>query len=635
MRCRCFVCGRVAEQAGWLSDTCASTQAPTPTRKRTASAAAKPEPDRDDAQWMAQARASASADATVEELKKAAYDLYRKAYQAWHVAQKRQRAKVLATAQANGASAGGGTESAAPAAALADAAPNASGTESAAPAAGAMDAPAVPASLALADGTAAPAALAAPLHAKPRGRVPSARVGDRDVECTWDGVDGVWRDPDGSKHVAQDHPERQREAAMRRAVKALVKCAIENVLIRRADAALDARRQAVVRDGRTGYNACTYRRSNGVGALVFYPDGAACVITRIYNGASTTCGPAPWKLMPAFLPPPRPAGASSDERFSNLRSRLPSTISDVRIAAALREECGHAGMALKRIVAETGVTPSDPASSRHDYVRIRNAMISLSPLCTGTPHGERWREEHTLMAPCADHRGCTVFRAPGDAPPASLLSELGVPHAARAWHPQHVLLPRPRPEQVNDPFDLEPHQCLDTRDCDPAIRRRAELERWRVQCDRWIADPENYSDRHAPSSGVTDVVTFLTALESGMAPLAEPPAGRSATAFTAVAAAAQLPPRLQYLQVGDIVLNQGKRYVVSAIAPPGQSEDATRIYFQTFYNYVRGGRLGRGCYVEFEQAVYALQLLDNDALAGAEKALEDTRLRLTQELEES
>merc|ERR1712185_85210 len=100
MRCRCFVCGRVAEQAGWLSDTCASTQAPTPTRKRTASAAAKPEPDRDDAQWMAQARASASADATVEELKKAAYDLYRKAYQAWHVAQKRQRAKVLATAQA-------------------------------------------------------------------------------------------------------------------------------------------------------------------------------------------------------------------------------------------------------------------------------------------------------------------------------------------------------------------------------------------------------------------------------------------------------------------------------------------------------------------------------------------------------
>ena len=175
--CAPVTCG--AEQ--FLSYLCRASQASNK-RKIVALDTNDPQPVRDDACWLEKAKAVAGSDAAAEALAKAAYDLFRKADQAWNKRERGRRQK-LASASDGVASTTASTTTASP--------PLAQPRSALGP---------VPAQLVVAPSK--PLPLQRP---KPPGPVPKAD----DQPCSWDGDDGCWRTHDGSKYEVQRDAKRK------------------------------------------------------------------------------------------------------------------------------------------------------------------------------------------------------------------------------------------------------------------------------------------------------------------------------------------------------------------------------------------------------------------------------------------
>ena len=205
--------------------------------------------------------------------------------------------------------------------------------------------------------------------------------------------------------------------------------------------------------------------------------------------------------------------------------------------------------------------------------QIRIAAASLSSWCL-MAESAPWRDLHLQRQQCPQHVGCTTFMPRGFYSHEKL-ARIKMEWASGAWRPLHIRLGGPDPEPVHG---------------------EVRLEEWRLSCKRWQDQPVQRADRDAPACGAVAVPAFLAALANGSAAVAEPPSGRVATPFTAIAAAAGLSARLQYLQVGDMVLYRGERRVALMI-------DKYEILFQV-PRYDQGGER-----CSLERAVYAIQEL--------------------------
>ena len=191
--------------------------------------------------------------------------------------------------------------------------------------------------------------------------------------------------------------------------------------------AIERRKAAVRRDGRTLYHTGSYRivnpltrTHNSHDACVFYPDGARCMVMRPFAWDASVPG--------------RPATKLSviAQRAGLSRSLGGHPLSGERDPWLL----------VQPWLVEPDFLPCEPPEgfSKEDLVQIRIGMLFLSPnvenvLCAA------WRDRELQHEACSSHALCVIYRPPGPARSADELATLGVRWAASAWQqPLHLTL---------------------------------------------------------------------------------------------------------------------------------------------------------------------------------------------------
>ena len=222
--------------------------------------------------------------------------------------------------------------------------------------------------------------------------------------------------------------------------------------------------------------------------------------------------------------------------------------------------------------------------------QIRVAAMSL------TRQSDCWRERHLAMVPCTQHARCTIYRQPGQQPPLSVLSQLGMAWAKEAWKPLHMLLDHPRPDQIADaapPPQPQLPSIMYLREAIPA--HRYDVANLRPRFSIW----ENRDGRPADPFP-SDYQTF--------------PSAEAATAAFAAMAIAAGRPDLQHLAPGHVVIHSGYRVPMIITAVGERVEDASSAA-AIFNNRVQWER-GAGSMTAFARCSFA-QALDVIHLAEA------------------
>ena len=295
------------------------------------------------------------------------------------------------------------------------------------------------------------------------------------------------------------------------------------------------RRAAVVCDGRTLYDPCTFERIDEKArarnrnlvqvapraACVYYPDGSSCnvALAKIKNVNRVTFGE--WQAWQLVEPWTRQMGKVAPMPCATI-SFTPTELEEIIIAA----------------------------------ISMSTKVRSLR--C------EVWRDRYLRMEACTvdgcmHHNDCVIYQPPGPARSCAELASIGLDWAVAAWAPIHI------PVDCRSSWAREFHCCAGP-ECAPLLTRWAHRKqhRDRVYTNRAPDRPDWDYEHSTVPRHVADAVAHANAPPEVRLGWLNGKA-RTRTYFTSTAVREGLPWSLQYMRAEDVVLWQGKPHFVSHI----------------------------------------------------------------------